>query len=157
MRICAHPQCPVPVDKGYCPTHARELEQRRGSARQRGYTDAWERFRRGFFNKLIELGILPVCGASLPTGPNTQAYSQCAQEGRLTAENLELDHDPPLTHEERLRATQGDRRAFDNPNRVGFLCRACHARKTRSQQTSGVESSSPVPPDSTGEGGVCLA
>lgn len=35
--ICSQPGCPEYTDRGRCDDHRREAEQRRGSARQRGY------------------------------------------------------------------------------------------------------------------------
>jgi len=48
---CLHPRCPnVATSGGYCADHQgerprRTVEEQRGSARQRGYTRAWERLR----------------------------------------------------------------------------------------------------------------
>lgn len=36
-RICPKPGCPKPAAGRYCPEHNREYEQKRGTARQRGY------------------------------------------------------------------------------------------------------------------------
>ena len=48
---CLHPRCPnLAVRGGYCADHQgqrrqRPVDERRGSARERGYTRAWERLR----------------------------------------------------------------------------------------------------------------
>lgn len=37
-RVCSQPGCPTLIDgPGYCPTHARERDQARGTRQQRGY------------------------------------------------------------------------------------------------------------------------
>ena len=56
------------------------------------------------------------------------AFSRCRRRGVLTATKLHLDHEPPLRPEERR-----DRRAVENPLRVGFLCPSCHSAKTLEQ------------------------
>lgn len=44
--------CPELVDRGRCPTHTRQAERRRGSARERGYDKRHEaRFRRKVLEK----------------------------------------------------------------------------------------------------------
>lgn len=133
MRTCSESGCPELVKSGTCATHSRAVEQRRGSAAQRGYGRPWARFRQRFIDMLIAADITPACGASLLIGPNTKAFSQCVTEGRLTTSDLHLDHEPPLTQEERA-----DRSKVNDPRRVGFLCPVCHSRKTRDEQTRGI-------------------
>jgi hypothetical protein len=70
------------------------------------------------------------------------AWSQCVREGVVTMSSLELDHEPPLTAEERLQP-----HVVLDPMRVGFACRSCHARKTRKQQAKG----DPPPPPPNGK------
>jgi hypothetical protein len=130
LRACAFPGgCGELVESGRCKTHRLEVERQRGSAAARGYDAHWSGFRKRFIARLIAADIAPACGASLPDGPNTRAFSQCAQEGRLTVDALHLDHEPPLTEAER-----GRRAAVEDPRRVGFLCPSCHSRKTRNEQ-----------------------
>ncbi|MEV6124391.1 holin [Streptomyces sp. NPDC052077] len=43
LRICTTPGCPEYTSAGRCPSCRAEAEQRRGSARQRGYDKAHER------------------------------------------------------------------------------------------------------------------
>jgi hypothetical protein len=57
------------------------------------------------------------------------AWSQCVREGVVTMSSLELDHEPPLTAEERLQP-----HVVLDPMRVGFLCHRDHSAKTRKQQ-----------------------
>lgn len=105
--------------------HQKQVNQRRGSAAQRGYTWAWQRFRGYFIHLLMQAGITPVCGASLPDGPKTQ-HSQCAREGRFTADDLHLHHEPPLEDWER-----SDMRRVCDPYRIQLLCESCHNTATR--------------------------
>ena len=118
-------RCPELVASGSCPKHARQVERRRGTASSRGYDSYWSKtFRPHFITLLIAAGLAPICGAALPGGPS-MAYSRCAAEGVTNGRRLHLDHEPPLTTEER-----SDRRKVCDPKRVGFLCVACHSAKT---------------------------
>ena len=133
LKPCSEPRCPELVTAGRCQAHTKLKEQRRGSAASRGYDSHWSRvFRPLFIQMLIAAGVAPVCGAALPGGPS-MAYSRCKAEGRLNAQRLHLDHDPPLRADER-----GDRRKVEDPLRVGFLCEADHARKTQAEQQAGL-------------------
>lgn len=130
LRCCPSPGCPELTTGGPCATHARVREQRRGSAASRGYGPKWKAFRLRFSGLLIAAGVAPACGASLPgLGPNTNAFSQCAAEGRLETNRLHLDHEPPLTDEERA-----DVRTVCDIRRVGFLCERCHTAKTNRER-----------------------
>lgn len=133
LRPCSG-HCGRKVQRGKCkcPDCARHSEQRRGSASQRGYNSSWERFRLQYIALLVEHGILPICGAALPTGPKTHD-SQCKQEGRIVGgSSLHLDHEPPLQDWERKIPS----RVMDK-NRLQILCFACHAAKTlRERATS---------------------
>lgn len=130
LRPCPVPRCPNLTTGGRCPTHAREAEQRRGTAHSRGYTFRdWQPFRRRFFAALVHAGILPVCGAALPGGPQARD-SQCRDEGRLTftsadGSSLHLDHEPELQTWER-----GDASKVCDLTRIVLKCASCHARKT---------------------------
>jgi len=125
--------CPELVSSGRCPAHTRQAEARRGSATSRGYNYHWSHVFRPLFSRmLIAAGIAPVCGAALPGGP-AMADSQCKAAGRLVADHLHLDHDPPLRPEERH-----DRRSVEDPLRVGWLCTTCHNARTRRQMNAGV-------------------
>jgi len=76
---------------------------------------------------LVDVGTVPACGASLR---GVSPHSACARDGRLTLGDLHLDHDPPLQDHER-----DDEAAVCDPQRVGFLCAACHAAKTNQERT----------------------
>lgn len=78
---------------------------------------------------LIEAGVSPVCGATLPGGPQTND-SQCQASGLLTFQSadgsdLQQDHEPRLTEAERR-----DPHAVCDPLRIQLLCRSCHSAKT---------------------------
>ena len=115
--------------RGRCPACSRQTNQQRGSASARGYGSAWVQFRLRFIAKLIDQGILPVCGASLPDGPQT-AHSSCRAQGLMKGEDLHLDHDPPLRDDERA-----NRAAVHDERRIQLLCASCHNAKTRREQT----------------------
>jgi hypothetical protein len=78
---------------------------------------------------LVDAGILPVCGAALPTGP-TQRDSACRDAGIDTftsqdGSSLHLDHEPPLEQWER-----SDVDRVCDPCRIVLKCQACHQAKT---------------------------
>lgn len=56
-RLCLHPGCTelVQAGDGYCPEHARararELESRRGTANQRGYTYRWRKYSKWYLQQ----------------------------------------------------------------------------------------------------------
>lgn len=129
LRPCPEPQCPILTRGGPCPEHARQREQRRGTASARGYNQSWVRFRPTFIAALVDAGILPVCGAALPTGPKPTA-SQCHAQGVSTftsadGSSLHLDHEPALDDWERR-----DPARVCQMDRIVLLCQACHAAKT---------------------------
>ncbi len=101
-----------------------------GSSSSRGYGSAWQAFRRRFIAQLVQMNIIPVCGASLPSGPQT-AHSRCRELGLMVGHGLHLDHEPPLTDAERA-----NRAAVCDERRIQLLCSSCHAAKTVSQQAA---------------------
>lgn len=133
MRLCPEPGCPTLTRGGPCATHARQREQRRGTAHQRGYNGHWLAFKPAYLATMVRAGVIPVCGASLPTRPPTQ-HSLCRDAGLLTFTSLDgsalhLDHDPPLEPHERHNP-----RAVCDPNRIVLLCARCHNAKTAQEQ-----------------------
>lgn len=82
---------------------------KRRSSTARGYGRAWQRFRERHAQM-----VPPMCEAVLPSG------ARCGFAGR--SEEMQLDH---------IEAVRGpdDPRFFDR-KAVGWLCRACHGRKT---------------------------
>lgn len=132
MRPCPTPACAALTHGGPCPKCARARERFRGTAHARGYNRAWIAFRRRFFAALVQAGIVPVCGAALPTGPQIRD-SQCQDAGLLTfasvdGSSLHLDHEPPLENWERH-----DVRVVCDVNRIRLLCAACHSARTSRQ------------------------
>lgn len=127
MRPCNQDGCPNLTESRYCPAHAKAKDQQRGKTAERGYGGHWQRFRIFFVGLLIAAGIAPVCGASLPTGPQT-TDSQCKASGFLNSDDLHVDHEPPLEDWERRDVTR-----VCDPNRVQLLCRHCHNAKTKRQ------------------------
>jgi len=122
-RLCARGH--VVTGGGRCPA----CDRHRGTAHARGYDRDWLTFRPRFLARLVWAGVLPVCGATLPTGPRTQD-SACQAAGLFVftsadGSSMHLDHEPPLTDAERH-----DARAVCNERRVQLLCQACHASKT---------------------------
>jgi 5-methylcytosine-specific restriction protein A len=59
MNVCAEPGCPTLTDQTRCETHRKQKrraeDQRRPSARARGYDTKWERTRRNY------LAAFPIC------------------------------------------------------------------------------------------------
>jgi len=84
LRYCAMPGCGVLVERGYCPTHARQQDRQRGTAHERGYTAAWaarsKRFRQQH----------PICGER-HDGTMDTVHSECAAAGLTTPAQC-VDH-----------------------------------------------------------------
>lgn len=109
-----------------CEACARTVEQTRGTRTARGYGSTWTRWRLHYLAALVAQGIPPICGATLPEGPQT-THSQCKAAGLWTGsssqrEGLHLNHEPPL---------RDDERAFPHlvcdARRIELLCATCHA------------------------------
>ena len=137
LRPCPTPRCPNLTSGGPCPDHARQQEQRRGTAHARGYTYRdWQPFRRRFLAALVEAGLVPICGAALPTGPQTRD-SACRDAGLFTfasadGSSLHLDHEPALTDDERRSVA-----AVCDVHRIQLLCASCHQVKTNAEMAGG--------------------
>ncbi|MGE5482253.1 MAG: HNH endonuclease [Bacteroidota bacterium] len=98
---CAYPGCPSLVgDSRFCPAHAqveRRIEdERRGSARDRGYDTRWDKVRRA------KLARDPLC-------------ERCLQVGRVT----------PATMVHHLRSLRQGGEALEMANLLS-VCRRCH-------------------------------
>ena len=113
MRYCLEPGCGSLVARGRCARHRRQVDQARGSQRDRGYTRRWERQAARFKVKH------PLCGMR-PDG-QPPVMSRCYDEKRVTIADL-VDHVVPH---------RGDQALFwDERHNWQSLCAACHARKT---------------------------
>jgi 5-methylcytosine-specific restriction protein A len=121
-------RCPELVPAGRCARHARQIEQRRGSAASRGYGSSWVWLRQKFREAIIRVGIAPVCGAKLPGAPVTPD-SRCAAEGLVVGDGprrgLHVDHIVPH---------RGDPVLFKDLNNLQYLCHGCHSAKTLREQ-----------------------
>jgi 5-methylcytosine-specific restriction protein A len=89
LRPCPHAGCPVLVAKGYCQTHARQREQQRGTAQERGYDHAWAEYSKRF------RAAHPLCGERADGSMDT-VHSRCAQQGRETPAQC-VDHTIPMS------------------------------------------------------------
>lgn len=109
-RVCSTPGCPEFTNQGgRCDDHRREAEQRRGSARQRGYGKGHEtRFRPGV------LARDPVC-VLCDNAPSVHADHWPLDRRELTARGL----DP------------------DDPKHGRGLCGPCHSSETAQHQPGG--------------------
>jgi 5-methylcytosine-specific restriction protein A len=118
LTICSVPGCPEYTERGRCPTHRREAEQRRGTARQRGYGGQHEtRFRPAV------LARNPAC---VCTDTSHGHPDPC---GRPSAH---ADH-WPLSRRE---LTQQELDPND-PKHGRGLCQPCHSSETAQHQPGG--------------------
>ena len=106
---CNHPGCPTLVSGGaYCPAHAKqrlaEYERRRGSSTQRGYDRRWGQYRAAY------LAAHPLC-------------VRCEATGIITPATV-VDHITPH---------KGNRDLFWDTTNHQALCKACHDRKTATE------------------------
>lgn len=109
LRPCSgDPRCPELTKGGPCEKHLRRRrrasDQRRGSARARGYTTRWEKYSRA------RLALHPLC-------------VRCLKAGRTTAGAV-TDHEEPHG---------GDERKFWDSANHQTLCKQCHDRKTATE------------------------
>lgn len=102
LRTCTWPGCSALVAHGRCSKHAPRtlVDQHRGSARQRGYTAAWDKERTAF------LAEHPLC-------------RHCHAQGRVELSRV-VDHTIPH---------RGNPVLFCDPSNRQALCTLCHARK----------------------------
>jgi 5-methylcytosine-specific restriction enzyme A len=99
---CAAPGCRVLVREARCPQHTRELDLRRGTARERGYDARWRHARRLFLKQH------PLCAA-------------CLSKGKTSSATV-VDHVEPH---------RGDQAKFWDVANWQGLCRRHHDAKTR--------------------------
>ncbi|NUS29802.1 MAG: holin [Streptomyces sp.] len=117
-RVCSIPGCPEYTDQGRCPEHQRQAEQRRGTARQRGYDRDHERL---FRWPVLQRDPTCVC-----TDEDHGHGSPCGQPSK------HADHYPRSRRE--LQA------AGLNPNDPQYgrgLCGPCHSSETAQHQPGG--------------------
>lgn len=109
LAVCSVPGCPEYTDSGRCTEHRAEAEQRRGSARERGYGRQHEhRFRAGVLQRD------PTCVLC------TERPSQHADHHPLSRRELvEQRLDP------------------DDPAHGRGLCGPCHSSETAQHQPGG--------------------
>lgn len=93
-RACRWPGCTEIIREGsYCERHKaqgrkpydRATDERRGSARQRGYNTEWDKFRHWFLNQ-----------------PGNQICHRCLEQGRITKAEL-VHHIKPVRERPDLR------------------------------------------------------
>lgn len=103
-RPCCYPGCPALTTERFCPKHKRADDRRRGTAAERGYGSKWARYRKRF------LQANPLCDI-------------CLEQGTVKAANV-VDH---------IRPHKGDQFLFWATSNHQPLCKACHDRKTATQ------------------------
>lgn len=118
-RICSVPGCPEFTDRGgRCEDHRRQAEQKRGTARQRGYGKLHEqRFRPGVLAR--------------------DPHCVCTDEGHghgtpCGKPSVHADHHP-LSR--RQLVDQGE--DPNDPKHGRGLCHSCHSRSTSTEQPGG--------------------
>lgn len=118
-KVCSTPGCPEFTDQGgRCPEHRAEAEQRRGTARQRGYGRGHERrFRPGV------LARNPACVCT------EQGHGHAALCGQPS---VHADHWPLDRRELVARGLDPD-----DPRHGRGLCGPCHSSHTASAQPGG--------------------
>lgn len=117
-RVCSVPGCPEFTRDGRCETHRREAEQRRGSARQRGYGRGHEtEFRPGVLAKHPNC----VCTET----PHGHA-APCGKPSK------HADHWPLDRRELQARGLNPN-----DPRHGRGLCGPCHSSETAQQQPGG--------------------
>ncbi len=110
-RPCSRPLCPELVPGGgYCPAHAREADEARGTADERGYDVKWRRVRAAYIKS---------------RGPSPQC-DECGRTSDEAGGSLEVDHLDG-------RGPQGD----NSWRNLQLLCKEDHARKTAAQTRGG--------------------
>ena len=115
-RPCAEGGCSTLVPRGRCAEHQkasqRTKDERRGSARARGYTHDWDRFSRSW------LAEFPYCGQQ-QDGLFHAEYSRCVQAGNRWSAAEVTDHIVPMS--------KGGA-PMDRANAMS-LCRSCNSAK----------------------------
>lgn len=119
LTICSVPGCPEYTERGRCASHRREAEQKRGSARQRGYgREHTTRFRPAV------LARDPHC---VCVDTSHGHHNPCGQP------SVHADHWP--TSRRDLEAAGEDP---NDPRHGRGLCHSCHSRSTAAEQPGGI-------------------
>jgi len=109
-RPCNHPGCGVllPYGQSYCDQHRkqvrREEDSRRETSAQRGYSSAWRKAREGYLRNH------PLCKKHYDAG-----------------------HLVPATVVDHIKPHKGDKALFWDSDNWQPLCKACHDRKTATE------------------------
>jgi 5-methylcytosine-specific restriction enzyme A len=104
LRPCGHPGCGKLVKQGRCELHrkqeCKEVDVRRGSAHERGYTAQWAKYSKA------RLRQYPLC-------------MECGRQGRIT----------PATCTDHIIAHKGNMTLFWATDNHQSLCKRCNDRK----------------------------
>lgn len=122
-RPCAYPRCPQKVRGGggsFCPAHARQKDRARGSAKARGYDQAWTAFSRAW------LARFPWCGQRADGWLHADD-SRCWQRGEMVRADV-TDHVLALR----------DGGAHLDPQNSQSLCASCNAAKAWAARREGL-------------------
>lgn len=105
---CRHPGCPELVSYGqkYCETHKKLHPEETRSAGKRGYGSRWQKFSRNY------LKAQPLC-------------VRCQKEGKYVRATV-VDH---------IKPHRGDPKLFWDVENMQPLCKPCHDRKTRREDS----------------------
>ena len=114
LKPCSHPSCPELTEGGPCPAHAKQRDQRRGSAHQRGFTYRWSLFSKRWLAKY------PLCGMRMD-GQLHAEHSKCVQQNIVTSAQC-TDHIDGHSRAD-------DLATFYEPARLQSLCANCNRIK----------------------------
>lgn len=105
---CRHPGCPelIPYGQKYCETHKKLHPEETRSAGKRGYGSRWQKFSRNY------LKTHPLC-------------VRCQKEGKYVRATV-VDH---------IKPHRGDPKLFWDVENMQPLCKSCHDRKTRREDS----------------------
>lgn len=107
-RPCRWPGCPALTTERFCETHRKDdrraVDQRRGTAAQRGYGHRWQKYR------VVFIAEHPLCEDCLEIG--------------IIVPTFAVDH---------IKPHRGDQELFWDPKNHRGLCETCHNRKTATE------------------------
>ncbi len=112
FKICARPGCSAKTKGRFCSYHIKHIwsehDKKRGTRTQRGYDNAWYKFRKSYLSRN------PLC-------------LFCKESGFLVSAS-EIDHIKPLADHPELK--------YDEIN-LRPLCKSCHSKRTYHEQSLG--------------------